>query len=184
MRAEFLKSETTTYRYAQTKDFEAVVLPCWEASILLVLPGQDTDISQVIASMVKNPETFESLLKRQQGDVRMPPFHLSYEVDLREPLEKMGVHRVFHDTAALFSMAPERNGAKLQGIAQLGSIIVDEHGIQAEAGTLMSGIYGGIEGLVPSPFHMVFDRPFLFLIRDNATNALLFSGVVMNPTVH
>jgi serine protease inhibitor len=30
---------------------------------------------------------------------------------------------------------------------------------------------------------MVLNRPFLFLIRDNATRALLFVGVVMDPTV-
>jgi serpin B len=182
VQADFLKSETTTYSYAKTKDFEAIVLRCGEASILLVLPGQGAEIGQLLGSMVKNPNMFESLLQRQQGDVRLPPFHLSYDVDLREPLENMGVHRIFQNPAALFSMAPKRDGAKLKGIVQGGSIIVDEHGIRGDAATVMNGIYGGIEGPGPSPFHMLLNHPFLFLIRDNATNALLFSGVVMDPT--
>jgi serine protease inhibitor len=32
------------------------------------------------------------------------------------------------------------------------------------------------------PFHRNLDRPFLFLIRDNLTKALLFEGAVMDPT--
>jgi len=33
------------------------------------------------------------------------------------------------------------------------------------------------------PFHMTLDRPFLFLIRDRVTKALLFEGALMNPTL-
>jgi serine protease inhibitor len=33
------------------------------------------------------------------------------------------------------------------------------------------------------PFHMVLNRPFLFIVRDNVTNALLFVGVMMNPNL-
>jgi len=33
----------------------------------------------------------------------------------------------------------------------------------------------------PNPFHVKLDRPFLFLIRDNTTNVLLFIGAVTDP---
>jgi serine protease inhibitor len=182
VQADFLKSETKSYPYAKTEEFEAIVLPCREASLVLVLPEQDKDINQLMASMAKDPDMVESLLKRQQGDLQLPLFHFSYEGEFREPLEKMGVHRIFHDTRALLAMAPGRDGGKLQGVAQISEIAIDEHGIRADAGTAVGGIFGGIEGLNTSPFHMILNRPFLFLIRDNTTNALLFSGVVMNPT--
>jgi serpin B len=134
-----------------------------------------------MASMVKIPDMVESLLKRQQGDVQLPLFHFSYEGNFREPLEKMGVHRIFHDTRTLLRMAPGRSGGQLQGVAQISEIAIDEQGIRADAGTVAGGIFGGIERIDTSPFHMVLNRPFLFLIRDTATNALLFSGVVVNP---
>jgi serine protease inhibitor len=182
VQADFLESETKTYPYVHTKEFEAIVLPCREASMLLVLPEQASDISQLMASIVRDPDMVESLLKGQQGDVQLPLFHFSYEGDFRVPLETMGIYRIFYDPQTLISMAPRRSGGILQGVAQISEIAIDEKGIRADAGTTVGGIFGGIEGLQTSPFHMVLNRPFLFLIRDTATNALLFSGVVMNPT--
>jgi serine protease inhibitor len=182
VQADFLTSETKSYAYIYTKDFEAIVLPCGEASLLLVLPEQDSDIAQLIASMAKNPDMVESLFKKQQGDVQLPLFHFSYESDFRESLERMGLDHIFHDIGALLAIAPRRSGGMLQGVAQISDIAVDELGIRAGAGTTMGGVFGGIEGIQSTPFHMILNRPFLFLIRDSVTNALLFSGVVMNPT--
>src|SRR5208337_2944344 len=116
------------------------------------------------------------------GDVQLPPFHFSYEVDLQKSLEKMGVHLIFTDDGTLIGMVPGV-GAILHGVLQKTAITVDEDGIRADSGTIMAGIYGGIMGGLPKPFHMVLNRPFLFIIRDNATHALLFIGAVMNPTV-
>lgn len=73
--------------------------------------------------------------------------------------------------------------SKLQGVAQKVEIIVDENGIHADAGTIIAGVYGGIMAGPPTPFHMRLNRPFLFIVRDNVTDALLFTGVVMNPVV-
>lgn len=79
-------------------------------------------------------------------------------------------------------MAPKRLGGILKGVAQKTEISVDETGIRADSETIVTGVYGGIMSGNPH-FHMVLNRPFLFIIRDNATNALLFIGVVMNPNL-
>ena len=78
-------------------------------------------------------------------------------------------------------MKPEM-GAVLTGVAQKTEITVDENGIRADAGTIVGGVVGGIM-LTKAPFHLRLDRPFLFFIRDRATNALLFEGAVMDPTL-
>jgi serpin B len=100
---------------------------------------------------------------------------------LRSALEKMGVHRIFEDENTLLAMAPKMSGGLLRGVAQKSEITVDENGIRADAGTIVHGVYAGVMG-AQSPFHMTLDRPFLFIIRDNVTRALLFVGVVMDPT--
>jgi Serpin (serine protease inhibitor) len=88
-------------------------------------------------------------------------------------------------TASIILTAPSHQDYTrwiLRGVAQKTEITVDENGIRADAGTIIHGVYGGILA-AQSPFHMALHRPFLFLIRDNVTHALLFAGVVMNPTL-
>ena len=182
VQADFLESEAEMYPYARTAEFEAVVLAGKKAAILIVLPSVDASIEQLEAALAKRPNLVDPLLERREGDVRLPPFHFSFETDLRNPIETMGVHRIFTNQDALLWMAPGKPGAVLQGVAQKTEITVDEEGIRADAGTIVSGIYGGIMQTI-DPFHMTLDRPFLFLIRDRATKLLLFEGAVMNPTL-
>lgn len=182
VQADFLKSDLEIYPHVSTDQFEAVLLSGREASILLVLPGAGKDMGQLEAALAKDPNLVEPLLARREGDVQLPPFHFSYETDLKHCLEKMGVHRIFWDPHTLLSMAPKREGGILRGVAQKVEITVDENGIRADAGTIVRGVYGGI--LMPQgPFHMALNRPFLFIIRDSATRALLFIGVAMNPNL-
>ena len=50
--------------------------------------------------------------------MRLPPFHFSFEANLRNALEKMGVHRIFDDQHTLLAMAPQMSGVILRGVAQ------------------------------------------------------------------
>jgi len=167
--------------YAHTEEFEAVLLTCQEATILLVLPSANSSVEQLEEAIGGKPNLVEALLARQEGDVRLPPFHFGFETNLRTSIEALGVHRIFTGPRALASMEPMR-GAVLTGVAQKTEITVDENGIRADAGTVVGGILGGVMA-TRAPFHMTLNRPFLFLIRDRATNALLFEGAVMNPTI-
>jgi hypothetical protein len=45
VQADFLKSEFENYPYVRTEEFEAGVLTCWQATILLVLPSADSTSS-------------------------------------------------------------------------------------------------------------------------------------------
>jgi serpin B len=183
VKADFLRSESEMYPYARTDEFEAVVLTCWKATILLVLPSANSSVEQLEQALTKTPDMVEPLLARRFGDVGLPPFHLSFATDLRSSVETLGVHRIFHDLRSLLSMAPSMPGGVLRGVAQRTEITVDENGIRADSGTIASGVYGGIMTAQIPPFHLTLDRPFLFFIRDNATKALLFGGAVMNPTL-
>jgi hypothetical protein len=181
LQADFLESTTEMYPYARTEEFEAVVLTCQEATILLVLPSINSSVEQLERAMAARPTLVEALLARQEGDVRLPPFHFGFETNLRTSIEAMGVHRIFSDPRTLSSMEPKIR-AVLTGVAQKTEITVDENGIRADAGTVVSGVLGGVMQ-TKAPFHMTLERPFLFFIRDRATNALLFEGAVMNPTL-
>lgn len=57
-------------------------------------------------------------------------------------------------------------------------IRVDEEGTEAAAATVASAIEGGASD---EPTVFVADRPFLFVVRDTPTGAILFMARVSNP---
>lgn len=69
-------------------------------------------------------------------------------------------------------------GAQLNSVVHASYIQVDESGTTAAAGT--GGF--GITTVAAPVFNMVMNRPFFFAVRDGATGALLFAGVVLDPT--
>jgi serpin B len=55
---------------------------------------------------------------------------------------------------------------------------VNEEGTEAAAATMMPLA----ERIEPQPtFRMICDRPFLFLIEDQNTGAILFMGAIFDP---
>lgn len=57
---------------------------------------------------------------------------------------------------------------------------MDEAGTEAAAATR---VIVGTTSMPPEPVMVTLDRPFVFLIRDIKTGAILFIGRVMNPGV-
>jgi serpin B len=55
---------------------------------------------------------------------------------------------------------------------------VDEEGTEAAAVTV---IEVGTTSLPPDEIYMIVNRPFVFVIRDNLSNAMLFMGKIINP---
>jgi serine protease inhibitor len=183
VQADFMRSSSGFYPHARTEQFEAVALGCLEATMILVLPTGEHRIEELEATIAQQPDMVESVLKKSLGDVRLPPFHFSFDANLRNPIEALGVRRIFNDPQGLYLVA--RKGGVIRGIAQRTEITVDKDGIRTDAGTLGGSTVGGEPGvpLGVIPFHMTLDRPFLFLIRDNTTRALLLAGAVMNPNL-
>jgi len=55
---------------------------------------------------------------------------------------------------------------------------VNEEGTEAAAAT---AVIISLESAVTQSYTITLDHPFLFLIRDNATNTLLFVGRMADP---
>lgn len=172
---DMMPSELGSYRYFRTDSFEAVMLPCWSVYLLVVLPAEGKDVFQIESQLANMMPTLDAELKPWLGDIELPKFRFQFETDLRPSLQKMGVSHVFEDLD--IATIPQ---SRLKEVAQKVEIEVNEQGIRANAGTVMNGIYGGITA-GSSPFHMKVNRAFIFLIRDNLTNSLVFIGAVTNP---
>ncbi len=60
-------------------------------------------------------------------------------------------------------------------------VSADESGTEAAAASAVIMMAGAMPGENVKPITMTIDRPFIFLIRDIPTGAILFMGRVMNP---
>jgi serpin B len=86
-------------------------------------------------------------------------------------------------SAANFSGIVSGGGLQLGFVQQNALIQVDEIGTTAAAVTAAGGLGGGGEGPYPPVTYLNIDQPFLFLIRDTATGAIVFAAQVTDPTV-
>lgn len=102
-------------------------------------------------------------------------------LDLREAfLDELAVHYGARPVALDFANGPERARRTIDGwVAEVFHdtfVAVDEQGTEAAAATAVVTGDGGVR----VEFEVAVDRPFLFLIHDRPTGAVLFVGRVVS----
>jgi serpin B len=114
----------------------------------------------------------------------LPRFGIDTRASLVPSLRAIGMRVPFTDAADFSGMtgdAPLHIGS----VIHQANIDVDEKGTEAAAATAVgmdtTGGCGGPEPRVVKTLR--FDEPFLFLLRDVQTGAILFMGRVVDPTV-
>jgi len=120
--------------------------------------------------------------------VHLPRFRTRAAHALRPALEALGARRVFDRRAAdlkgmLAEGAAPATPLHLSGCDQEAVIEVDEEGTAALAMTSWTAL-GGDSGepvTPPPPPEFRADRPFLYLVLDRASGAVLFAGRVTDP---
>lgn len=105
----------------------------------------------------------------------LPKFSLETEVDLRGPLEKLGMTDIFSSTQADFTSLSDQEQLSVAQALQKVKIEVNESGTVASSSTAI------LVSARMAPTEMVLDRSFLFVVRHNPTETILFMGQLMEP---
>ena len=119
-------------------------------------------------------------------DVYLPRFSARTQVALKPLLQKMGMRAVWipgeADLTGIADPADTGEAPLFAGSATHEAWVkVTEKGTEAAAVTVIDvGTGGGID--VPPPT-VRLDHPFLWFIRDRETGAVLFAGLVTDPSV-
>lgn len=111
------------------------------------------------------------------GLIQLPRFTTTSDLDLVPALEAMGMPNAFDKTANFSALSPVPTS--VQSVVQRDYLKVAEAGTEAAAAT---GISVAPTAVAPVTRAIVFDRPFVFLIRNVATGALLFASALEDPT--
>jgi serine protease inhibitor len=176
----FMEQETDlNYQYNDL--FSAVELPYGKAnySMIVLLPNYGKTINDIIAGL--NSDAWNSWTHSftlQDVVVRLPKFRFQFKEKLNDALTDMGMGIAFTD-AADFSKINDNSGLKISKVLHKTFVEVNEEGTEAAAVTSVEIVLTSAEG----PFVLFFDvnKPFLFIIREKESNAIIFIGRVMNP---
>jgi len=122
-------------------------------------------------------------LDRCKVSLRMPRFGVASATRLADVLKAMGMPVAFDPVAADFTGIANIPGQPLyiSKVIHQANIDVDEKGAEAAAATAVVMTVGG-PGDTSEPIVIRVDRPFLFLVRDVPTGAILFMGRVVDPS--
>ena len=176
-------------RIGQKDGVTAVEIPYkgGEMSMLLLIPDEIGGLSAVEKTLDANKlDALTSAMKAEWIWLSLPKFEVNpgESLSLGEDLKALGMPLAFDLKQADFTgiaNPPSRNDRLFLGeVFHKAFVRVDEKGTEAAAATA-GGIPTGAnaENL---PRQVKVDRPFLFLIRDNASGLVLFMGRVSDPS--
>jgi serpin B len=172
--------QTTSLGYASDSGYQVVELPYdgHELSMVILLP--DAGEFEAFEASLDAP-TLEAILDTrayQQVALSMPSFEFSAKFRLDDALSALGMVDAFTEAADFSGMTGSRE-LFLSAVLHQAFVSVDEAGTEAAAAT---AVVAKLTAAPTEPVVVTVDRPFLFLIRDLETGAVLFLGRVVDPS--
>ncbi|XP_037699477.1 serpin B9 [Choloepus didactylus] len=151
-----------------------------ELSMVILLPDDDVDLN-----MVEKHLTFEKLIAWTQPDhmrsteveVFLPRFKLEENYDMESVLQHLGIVDAFQEAKADFSAMSAKRDVFLSKFVHKSFVEVNEEGTEATAASAMVVV----ECCLESGPRFCADHPFLFFIRHNTANSILFCGRFSSP---
>lgn len=167
--------------YAKENGVQAVELPYagGDVGMVIILPEKGDFRSFEQDLNTDRLQTIFDSLTATGGTLWFPKFTFDSSFGLSDTLDSLGMPIAFNPKSADFTgmYHPDQSNTNLSigDIRHKTHIAVDEEGTEAAAAT-------GVEMVAVSgtsnPYEMTVDRPFLFCIRHQPTNAILFLGRV------
>ena len=176
---------TARFGYAMGEGYQAVDLPYDgnELSMTILLPdrGRFREVEESLDA---------ALLSRILGDVQsklvaltMPKFEFESQFRLAETLKTMGMPDAFDRKTSDFSGMDGQSCLDgddpclyIKDVIHRAFVSVDEEGTEAAAATAVVMVVPKSAESSPEPIRVMADRPFILLIRDRTTDAILFVG--------
>jgi serpin B len=189
-----MMNRTGEYALLEEKEFQALALPYKgnALSMVVFLPRAADGLAAMEASLTPaalaaHLAKFAPMIRAERKPlvvVALPQFETTSAFKLNELLVAMGMRDAFDENRADFS---GMNGAgpkdpealHISAVVHKAYVKVNEEGTEAAAAT---AVVVGVRSAMPRTSVFRADHPFLFLIRENATGAILFLGRVADPT--
>ncbi len=172
-----------TFEYAQLDNMQLLQMPYKgdKLSMLIILPKTIGDMDSIESNL--NLQTLQTNMKqmhKKELDVYLPKFKMTCgTLDITRILTQLGMKDAFSN-AADFSGMSGRKDLYISSVMHKAFVEVNEEGTEAAAAT---GVTMRLLSIAEPPPVFRADRPFVFMIRDNVSQSILFIGRVVNPTL-
>jgi serine protease inhibitor len=178
--ADFMKVKGA-FNYTVTDEFVAVEMPYGDStfSMVVMLPSGERTTDDLISQMDHSPWNtwFENPTVRNV-QIELPKFKYGFRSLLNDPLIDLGLEIAFSDSADFSRITPDADLCISRVIHQT-FIDVQEEGTEAAAATIVEMRETSAGGDSTPVFRV--DKPFLYIIQENSTGAILFMGKVGKP---
>ena len=179
---QVMEMESDLYTYTN-ENFTMFDLPYGDDkySMSVIFPDEDYSLNELIEQMtLERWNEWISLMQERGILLRMPKFKYDFKTLLNDPLAEMGLGVAFTNGAEFPLMVEETNNLAISRVIHQTFVDVNEKGTEAAAVTVVeiretSAVGGG------GSLKIEVNRPFLYVIREKESNALVFMGKVGDP---
>jgi serpin B len=185
--------QTAEYSLTRHDGFVALAMPYKIDSLamIILLPNEPMGLASLEEGL--SPDTLQSALgdlaARKPAKVRLwlPSFKIKFETSLVPSFQSLGMRSAFSPRGADFGGIIGQDSAPgaiwISEIEHKALLEVNEKGAEAAAATAVVMTWGGSGYMIggSEPPEVRVDHPFLFLLIDRSTSAILFMGRVVNP---
>ena len=168
------------FRYRETAAYQAVLVPYRgeRFQLVVVLPKPKVHAAELIQPLNLKELTGALGYRRAPGRLGLPKLDLTDNLQLNAPLRAGGLDIAFTDRADFSGLAARP--LLISQVLQRTKLEIDEKGTTAAAATGITMAPTSAREPVP-PFTMICDRPYLLLLQDSQSGAVLFMAYIGDP---
>ncbi len=172
--------QTESFGYAAGEGYQAVevLYDGRELSMVILLPDADEFEAFEGSLDAERVDAIIGALAHREVALTMPKFEFDSDFSLSQSLAAMGMREAFSEAADFSGMTGNRD-LFISDVIHQAFVSVDESGTEAAAATavIMAEL-----AMPAEPIEVTMDHPFIFMIRDIQTGAILFVGRVVDPS--
>lgn len=160
------------------ENYSALRLPYGDKSfaMTLILPQGSEDATGIVAQLGNGLwDRLVEPVSESEVNVYLPRFKVECTFNLIPALRSIGMQRAFYDEQGFRNVADDN--IIISDVRHKTFIEVDERGTEAAAATSI----GFVTTSMPMVHEFRVDRPFVFVISEKETGAILFAGKIENP---
>jgi serine protease inhibitor len=176
-----MMKQTSDYKSYSGDGFILAEFPYGQGNFVMdiIFPDEENGTNTLLPFINENNfNGWLNQMRERKTDLIFPRFKYGYKKQLKNILSGMGMEMAFKDNADFSNISDQ--ALLISDVTHQAFIETNEEGTEAAAVTIVS--FGTISAPEP-PFTIKIDHPFIYIIRETTTNAIIFMGRVADPSV-